>query len=1211
MGRTAEGCPFIEAWLAYYVNASDEHLERAIRVYARPREPTLDGYLSAVDERIRLSVRRWRASGALDTPPGPGPAVPRDLATLGPGRPVASALQGDVERDLGLPLADIRVHEGPAAAAVAARHGAHALSFGSDIVLGSPPAIPRDLLLLHELAHAAQQRPSPRGASAGAAALERDADRTAMGLFGRRALSAGDASLAELHAHAEQHGVAAAALDDARASPRPRLVSPLGLHRCGGDADEEASQATATSAPPARVPDAAASQGTVGSSQGPVGSSQGPVATGTAQPAVSLPGSSAAPTPPQGLTALQSELDLVAERLDSLASERSSDAALATAITGARTELARTRTQLVGGTVDAERVRTALEILERLETIFPLLDEQERALAGRSEHLSAVSAVRASYMQALGHLFAADARATFNAAEAAAQRLPRALVNVDLDAIERHAARNREHLLPSQRLGDWVQEMRTRLDALEARRTASTSASTLASEAELVQLGLEGMEQYDRYLRAFEFMLRSRPGVLDTPTVSAMNRIRDRMEAIRLAFYAGNVADLRARVTSVREDQHLDTFYRALPGMMGTTQLIARIGVAYIAALATGGVGGIFAGGARAAATGITVRGALSFAGTVALETLVFTGVNTTLNTFLFGDRPTFGSVLRDLAWNAGLFTVLRATGAATTRGLRVAELEVLSGPVHLVTPFPILQGYGILRFRAERGRWPSRAELGQMTAENVLTMVALSVGLRVVQRWTASRPDSALRRFRDAYGLRFSGLEAVRARLQSEIAALEQRGAPDAEIEAARGRLEALEREFQALMREVQADRRFNLDDLRNELDTIRDMADATGSELLASALGIPEAVALERAGSRSHTYASGTTGLLYDALRAAGAIVTRTQDPATGLRTVEARFGSERPILFRERPAGEIRIDPTGADVQLLFTELSVTRAEAQRMLLRMMTEHLAREPTRDFAWALTQVRRQVRDLLARPGAQASAQELLLDLSRTGRLRAAADPALVTETTQLETAGILSSPEWLDARSAPQFEGVVTEWLARVRVTVPPGGRILRRIRFVGDAFIDAAGTTPFARRNGRPLVNTDITELDYAAVISRGTSIEVHTVANVKAGRTQAADAAAQNRSALAVIRGPTAAGLPQVTIDGRPAFARITRVTALDGATEVDLTGQLTEAPGGAAVEQTIGPQGGRGYTAAVPFGRSQIRDLAQLLVERQLITSGRY
>ncbi|HET6763221.1 MAG TPA: DUF4157 domain-containing protein, partial [Longimicrobiaceae bacterium] len=105
---------------------------------------------------------------------------------LGPGRPLPGDVRGQMERGLGAPLGDVRLHDGGAAAGLASSLGASAFAHGRDV--GMAADAPRAgtfrgrLLLAHELAHAAQQaRGHSLAAGPGTGVLEADADRAALG----------------------------------------------------------------------------------------------------------------------------------------------------------------------------------------------------------------------------------------------------------------------------------------------------------------------------------------------------------------------------------------------------------------------------------------------------------------------------------------------------------------------------------------------------------------------------------------------------------------------------------------------------------------------------------------------------------------------------------------------------------------------------------------------------------------------------------------------------------------------------------------------------------------------------------------------------------------------------------------------------------------------------------------------------------------------
>ena len=74
------------------------------------------------------------------------------------GVPIPARVRAPIEASLGADLRDVRVHEGPQAAAAAQSVGARAFTFGNDIFLGSRES-PLDVeLMAHEAAHVLQQQ---------------------------------------------------------------------------------------------------------------------------------------------------------------------------------------------------------------------------------------------------------------------------------------------------------------------------------------------------------------------------------------------------------------------------------------------------------------------------------------------------------------------------------------------------------------------------------------------------------------------------------------------------------------------------------------------------------------------------------------------------------------------------------------------------------------------------------------------------------------------------------------------------------------------------------------------------------------------------------------------------------------------------------------------------------------------------------------------
>lgn len=105
-----------------------------------------------------------------------GPADDVEDVLREPGRPLDTAVRDDMERRFATDFSRVRVHTDTAAAASAARLGAHAYTLGQDIVFGAgnyqPRTAPGRALLAHELTHTVQQagvRPAaPGGVTVGA-----------------------------------------------------------------------------------------------------------------------------------------------------------------------------------------------------------------------------------------------------------------------------------------------------------------------------------------------------------------------------------------------------------------------------------------------------------------------------------------------------------------------------------------------------------------------------------------------------------------------------------------------------------------------------------------------------------------------------------------------------------------------------------------------------------------------------------------------------------------------------------------------------------------------------------------------------------------------------------------------------------------------------------------------------------------------------------
>ncbi len=272
VGRSTEGCPYLDRWFAYYEQQSSAHVERAIRRYAPETASASSArdYIPPVVARVRQGVERWASTGEISgvpeelmstmgglgglgarvagafggalgglvrgigslffmaQPGGPRPADPQTVqARLGAGQPLESATRTRMERAFGADFGTVRVHRDANAASLARNLNARAFTLGNNVAFAAgeyqPGTILGDALLAHELAHvvqqggaAAQVAPLEAGSS-GSHALEHDADRAAGGV------------LAQLWG-----GAQGAAADLAR-NAVPRLRSGLRLQRCASN----------------------------------------------------------------------------------------------------------------------------------------------------------------------------------------------------------------------------------------------------------------------------------------------------------------------------------------------------------------------------------------------------------------------------------------------------------------------------------------------------------------------------------------------------------------------------------------------------------------------------------------------------------------------------------------------------------------------------------------------------------------------------------------------------------------------------------------------------------------------------------------------------------------------------------------------------------------------------------------------------------------
>ena len=220
VGRSAQGCPYIERWIGHLRTKKSQFVERGIRKYA-PQSAGVtkaQDYIPFVTARVRRGVTRWTRTGEITEVPdelkgqlmganllagvdrllsgiggGVGGAVsaiaggvkkaasaiggvfakerdggvrdagdPHEIqAQLCPGHPLDAGVKSRMETAFGGDFSDVRAHTDSNAAELSTRLNARAFTVGRDVAFGAgeyqPGTLVGDALIAHELAHVMQQ----------------------------------------------------------------------------------------------------------------------------------------------------------------------------------------------------------------------------------------------------------------------------------------------------------------------------------------------------------------------------------------------------------------------------------------------------------------------------------------------------------------------------------------------------------------------------------------------------------------------------------------------------------------------------------------------------------------------------------------------------------------------------------------------------------------------------------------------------------------------------------------------------------------------------------------------------------------------------------------------------------------------------------------------------------------------------------------------
>jgi hypothetical protein len=230
MGKSTDGCPYIEKWIGHYRTQPAQRVETAIRKYAPQTAGAQSArdYIPLVSARVREGVRRWATTGDMTDVPeelqgelagggvmgGIGGALgaiggaiggaissiftkarpggarntgnPAEVATqLGSGSPLDSSLKSRMETAFSHDFSRVRVHTDHRAGQLSDHLNARAFTVGPQVAFGAgeyrPGTLAGDALIAHELAHVVQQDGGSAGPSAESHRLEEDADLAAMG----------------------------------------------------------------------------------------------------------------------------------------------------------------------------------------------------------------------------------------------------------------------------------------------------------------------------------------------------------------------------------------------------------------------------------------------------------------------------------------------------------------------------------------------------------------------------------------------------------------------------------------------------------------------------------------------------------------------------------------------------------------------------------------------------------------------------------------------------------------------------------------------------------------------------------------------------------------------------------------------------------------------------------------------------------------------
>jgi Domain of unknown function (DUF4157) len=536
-------------------------------------------------------------------------------------------------------------------------------------------------------------------------------------------------------------------------------------------------------------------------------------------------------------------------------------------------------------------------------------------------HLLALGGkVRAAWVEALAAAATTAGPKRLAVAQAESAALPEALTELALSIPAQHQGHAPALELTTKSMHEWVEWVRGKLQALRsdavalAKARESGAPDVSAHEAkirdtgEIISLSIEGIQLWDHALRATQEFYAGTNLVSNllphTPFVYRdAGRIRDRCQVMKNLALAGDLVNLRKEAERNRTDPNIKQFFEAMPGFIQGGNLVVSVvanlllnfGVFKIASMAGAAAGALVSSGEGASLANVAAQ--------IGIEALTFTGVSRTL--YAAAGRSSKTSFLLEFALNTAMFGVLRFTGFAIESALAARGMEVYAGAVTHVVSFPLLQVFGTLQFRIEEGRLPSRDEIADMAANNVLLYAAMMRAPAPEGKTGAHSPFTVLEKLHGKHNGSIEAFENARARLASHIA--EEIKAEHGDDPAVQNRLETearnLEENAKGLVDEVKKDPEIKIDTLKRELEDPSLQTPEASGQLLTRSFDLPPETGLRHAGGEAqYSYEFGTTEDVVRALEAKHAAVTESIDN-NGLHTVTAEVEDGRTMYFAER--------------------------------------------------------------------------------------------------------------------------------------------------------------------------------------------------------------------------------------------------------------------------------------------------------------------